>query len=73
MQATMSRHETTGEKVKRARRLAGLSQVELAEKAGVSENTIWRLETDRSAIARWSNMRSIAKALNVEVRDLIGE
>lgn len=53
----------------RAHRIrAVLSQAELAEKAGVSEPSITRLEGGGDA--RPSTIRKIAKALNVEPQEL---
>jgi transcriptional regulator with XRE-family HTH domain len=78
MTATMSRarkQERTevGRRVRRERRLAGLTQVELAEKAGLSEDAVWRLEVGRARHPRISTIRKIAEVLGVEVRDLIDE
>lgn len=55
----------------RARRLErGLTQLELAESAGVDRKTISRIENSRFSPSL-INIYAIADALNVEVRDLI--
>ena len=43
---------------------------ELAEEAGVSKDTIWRLENGHSE-AHPSTIRKLAKALGVQPRDLV--
>jgi transcriptional regulator with XRE-family HTH domain len=55
------------------RRLRGLSQRELAEKAGVSPATVYELEVGKRPTPRPSTLRKLAEALEVEIADLIGE
>ena len=43
---------------------------ELAEAAGVSKDTIWRLENGHSE-AHPSTIRKLAKALDVQTKDLV--
>ena len=43
---------------------------ELADEAGVSKDTIWRLENGHSE-AHPSTIRKLAKALGVQPRDLV--
>lgn len=57
--------------VKKFRRLAGLSQADLAAKSGVAQHTIANTETGKQQ-PRPSTLRKLAAALNVEVRDLFG-
>lgn len=47
-----------------------LSMRELEELAGVSYNTIWRLETGRQG-AHPKTIRKLAEALGVEPRELV--
>jgi len=61
---------TQGERVKTARKAAGISQAALAEKIGVSELTIIRLEKGRRE-ARMGELEKIAAACNVPLSDLI--
>ena len=49
-----------------------LSMRELEELAGVSYNTIWRIEDGRQG-AHPKTIRKLAKALGVEPRELAGE
>ena len=59
-------------RIRRARRRAGLTQIELAEAAGVSPATIGEIEKrHRGASAR--TLRKLAGVLNVEVADLLDE
>ena len=57
-------------KLKELRRRRVLTLEELAEKAGVGRNTIWRLEHDVMG-AQPRTIRKLAKALDVEPEDLI--
>jgi transcriptional regulator with XRE-family HTH domain len=58
------------EKLRRLRRQAALSQQELAERAGTTQETISRLERGHNA-ARGSTLRKLAEALGVEPRELM--
>jgi transcriptional regulator with XRE-family HTH domain len=57
-------------KLRRLRREAALSQQELADRAGTTQETISRLERGHNA-ARGSTIRKLADALGVEPRDLM--
>ena len=52
--------------------LAGLTQEELAERAGVSPATIVRIERNQ-AEPHISTMRKLAQALNVDPTELLGD
>jgi transcriptional regulator with XRE-family HTH domain len=45
---------------------------ELEEKSGVSYNTVWRLETERTG-AQPRTIRKLAKALDVDPAELLPE
>ena len=61
---------TFGERVRQLREERFLSMAELAERAGVSKNTLFRVETGNySAIPR--TVRKIAEALGVEPGKLV--
>jgi transcriptional regulator with XRE-family HTH domain len=62
--------EVDAVKLKELRRRRVLTLEELAEKAGVGRNTIWRLEHDVMG-AQPRTIRKLAKALDVEPEDLI--
>jgi transcriptional regulator with XRE-family HTH domain len=62
----------TLEPLRRFRRQLGLTQQELADKAGVSQYTITEIETGRRE-ARPSTLRKLADALDVEVADFFRE
>src|SRR5215217_8640853 len=55
------------------RRLRGLSQRELAGKAGVSPATVYELEVGKRPTPRPSTLSKLAEALEVEIADLLGE
>jgi transcriptional regulator with XRE-family HTH domain len=59
-------------KLRRLRRLAALSQQELAQKAKTTQETISRLERGHHH-ARGSTLRRLASALGVEPRELMKE
>ncbi len=57
-------------RVKELRAERVMSLRELAELAGVSKDTIWRLESGTSTNAHPSTIRKLAKALGVEPAEL---
>ena len=59
-----------GDRLKRERTLAALTQAELANKAGLTTAAVARVERD-GAETRPSTLRKLTKALNVQPRDLI--
>jgi transcriptional regulator with XRE-family HTH domain len=61
------------ERLKEERRRAALTQGELAEKAGVGINTIVRIETGEITDPRVSTLRKLARALDLEARDLLSD
>jgi transcriptional regulator with XRE-family HTH domain len=74
MTVTMSRgSETIGVRLRRSRRLAGLTQQELSEQSGVDRATISRIEAGHIQEPHISTLRKFAQTLGVEVRDLIDE
>jgi len=67
---TTSVMEVDVQKLKALREERVMTLRELGEKAGVSKDTIWRLEHGRSG-AYPSTIRKLAQALEVEPRELI--
>jgi transcriptional regulator with XRE-family HTH domain len=59
-----------GDKVRSAREQRFFSQRELAAKAGVNHNTIWRIEGSSSVEVHPRTIRKIAKALSVDPASL---
>jgi transcriptional regulator with XRE-family HTH domain len=62
--------EVDAVKLRELRRRRVLTLEELAEKAGVGRNTIWRLEHGVMG-AQPRTIRKLAKALDVEPQDLV--
>ena len=62
-----------GDKVRATRKAAGISQEEVARRAGVSLNVINRLERGVILDPHFSTLRGIASALGVPVEDLVRE
>jgi transcriptional regulator with XRE-family HTH domain len=62
-----------GDKVRATRKAAGISQEEVARRAGVSLNVINRLERGVILDPHYSTLRGIARALGVLVEDLVRE
>ena len=60
---------TTGERIQKARKAAGLSQKELGEKLGVSASMIGQYENDLR-IPKIETLEKIATALNVKISSL---
>ena len=57
--------------VRKARKKAGLSQDKLAREADVAYNTIVKIESGENKNPTIETLRSIAKALDVSVDELI--
>ena len=57
-------------RVKEIREEKGITQLELAEKSGVTRATIWKLETGESEVTTTKTLVSIAEALGVTVGEL---
>jgi transcriptional regulator with XRE-family HTH domain len=59
------------EKLKRARKKAGLSQDRLARKADVAYNTVVKIESGENKNPTIETLRKLAKALNMPIDKLI--
>jgi transcriptional regulator with XRE-family HTH domain len=62
-----------GDRLARLRRLAGLTQEQVAERAGVSADVVRKLEQHRKHSARLPTLHALAKGLGVELTSLLGE
>lgn len=62
-----------GDRLARLRRLAMLTQEELAERSGVSPDVIRKLEQHRKHSARLPTLHALAKGLGVELTGLLGD
>jgi transcriptional regulator with XRE-family HTH domain len=62
-----------GDKVRATRKATGISQEEVARRAGVSLNVINRLERGVILDPHYSTLRGIARALGVPIEDLVRE
>lgn len=62
-----------GDRLARLRRLARLTQEQVAERSGVSVDVIRKLEQHRKHSARLPTLHALAKGLGVEVTTLIGD
>lgn len=63
---------TLGKKIKEARKQAGLSQEQLAEKLAVSRSAVAKWETD-SGLPDVGNLKALSRLLNVSVDDLLND
>ena len=63
---------TFSDKIKRAREMAQLTQMELAQQVGISQRAVAAYETD-GAVARRTTMMKLAKALKVSFKYLSDE
>lgn len=59
-----------GEKLRAARKAAGLSQVELAEKVGCTQKDVCRWETEERE-PKASTLKKLADALGCSMDDLV--
>jgi transcriptional regulator with XRE-family HTH domain len=62
-----------GDRLARLRRLAGLTQEQVAERSGVSVDVIRKLEQHRKHSARLPTLHALAKGLGAEVTALLGD
>jgi transcriptional regulator with XRE-family HTH domain len=68
--STYNHRKTLGETIRSYRKVMGMSQERLAEKADLHHNYIGELERGEKA-ATIDSLLKIAKALKVKVRDLV--
>ncbi|MGW7594863.1 helix-turn-helix domain-containing protein, partial [Streptomyces rubiginosohelvolus] len=65
-------NEHLGRTLRRLRRLAALTQEELAERSDVSVDVIRQLEQGRKHSARLPTLHALANGLGVELTTLLG-
>lgn len=53
--------------IKEHRKQAGLSQLELANLAGVGKTTVFDIEKNKETV-RWNNLSAVLKVLNIKVQ-----
>lgn len=56
-----------GNFIKMHRKKAGLTQLELANLAGIGKTTVFDLEKNKETV-KWNNLKSILNVLNIEVQ-----
>ncbi|MET9529617.1 helix-turn-helix transcriptional regulator [Streptomyces sp. NPDC006649] len=64
---------TIGDRIRGLREFRDVTQEELAQRAGVSVDTIRKLEQNRRQSARINTLRSLARALDVQLERLVGQ
>ncbi|KIE28056.1 XRE family transcriptional regulator [Streptomyces sp. MUSC 125] len=64
---------TIGDRIRSLREFRDLTQEELAQRAGVSVDTIRKLEQNLRQSARISTLRALARALDVQLERLVGQ
>ncbi len=62
---------TTGEKLNRLRRSKGMTQAELSQASGVAQSTITHIESGKHERPHPGTLRKLARALGVEIADLL--
>lgn len=62
-----------GDRIRGLREFRDVTQEELAQRAGVSVDTIRKLEQNRRRSARINTLRSLARALDVQLERLVGQ
>ncbi len=62
-----------GSRVRTARKAKGLTQEELARRAGINLNVVGLLERGATLDPHVSNLRNIAHALGMQTGELLGE
>lgn len=59
------------DRVRELRKLAGLSQEDLAQKAGLTRKTIWAIEASPTYAVSVPTLTKVADALGVDVTELL--
>lgn len=70
MDTTTTVDQAVGRKLKGMRVEAGLSQEELAERSGVSESTVYRIERGERS-ARMDQLDALCGVLGIEIYDFM--
>lgn len=65
-------YEEIGYKIKQKRKSLNLTQLELAEKVGLTESSISRYESGKIATMPTSTIKRICNVLNIEPSELLG-
>ena len=65
-------YKEIGLKIKQKRKSLSLTQLELAEKVGLTESSISRYESGKIATMPTSTINKICKVLNIEPAELLG-
>ena len=55
-----------GEIIKKHRKIANLSQLDLANLAGIGKTTVFDLEKNKDTVS-WKNLKSVLNVLNIKV------
>ena len=53
--------------IKTHRKEAGLTQLQLADLAGIGKTTVFDIEKNKESI-RWDNLKAVIKVLNIDIR-----
>lgn len=67
----MGSNNTLGRRLKTYRHQAGLSQYQLASKAGISSDYVSRIERHKVINVGIRKLESLAEALQIDVRELL--
>jgi HTH-type transcriptional regulator/antitoxin HipB len=67
VKAVKMNHFNLGLFIKEHRKQGGLTQLELANLAGVGKTTIFDIEKNKGTV-RWNNLLAVLKVLNIEVQ-----
>ena len=65
-------YKEIGSKIKQKRKALSLTQLELADKVGLTESSISRYESGKIATMPTSTVNKICKVLNIEPAELLG-
>lgn len=65
-------YEAIAKNIRVARARKGWSQIELADKSGLSEATISFIENGKQKLVRMSTLQKLAVALEMDIEELLG-
>ena len=65
--------EANGDALRRERELRGYSLRDLAERSGVTQDNIWKIEHGKTKRPHGRTLRRLAEAMGIEARELMHE
>lgn len=58
--------DTIGTTIKKHRKIANISQIELANLAGIGKTTVFEIEKNKDTVS-WKNIKAVLQVLNIKI------